>query len=70
MINTVLDKQERSQKMKIACQNLIGMTYSHLHRLQTSPSAHSGAVSASNIASASLTAGNFQPSAFIKFNVS
>lgn len=39
-------------------------------RWQTSPSAQSGAVSASNMASASLTAGNVQPSAFIKFNVS
>ena len=40
------------------------------HRLQTSPSAHSGAVSASNMASASRIAGNFQPSAFIRLRVS
>ncbi len=38
--------------------------------LQTSPSAHSGAISASNMASASLTGGNFHPSAFMRLCVS
>ena len=34
------------------------------------PSSQSGAVSASNMASASRTGGNFHPSAFIRFSVS
>lgn len=37
---------------------------------QTSPSAHSGAVSAENIASDSFNVGNLYPSAFSMFTVS
>lgn len=43
---------------------------SHSNLWQTSPSAHSGAVSAENIASDSLSGGNLCPSAFKIFTVS
>ncbi len=49
---------------------LVMMPNGARHRWHTSPSAHSGATSASNMASASRTGGNSQPSAFIRFRVS
>ena len=65
-----------SKRLKFDCKDIIHITRNNdiliLNRLcyNNIPSSQSGAVSASNMASASRTGGNFHPSAFIRFSVS
>ena len=64
-----------SKRLLFDCKDIIHITINDNSILNglcniNIPSSQSGAVSASNMASASRTGGNFHPSAFIRFSVS